>query len=339
MDRNPLFFQDKGHFIAGLNIEWGDTLLFLKDSLLRVVLLLFTIAGLAGCSSESTIAAKPAVTPAPQTKTITDNSGRTISLAKTPERIISLSPGNTEILFALGLGEKVIGVTSYCDFPEEAKQKEEIGSFTKIDLEKITSLKPDLILVANIHVKSVLPKLEEQGFTVLVLDPTRLAQVFGGIIIVGRATDKEKEAEDLVRKLNTKYDSINSKVRALANKPSVFYEMSAQLHTTNSDSFIGDIINLAGGTNIAADSKVIYPQFNLETLILKNPDVILLADHGSYGGMTPELVSARDGWSKIAAVKNKRVLTVNPDLISRPGPRVVDGLEEMAKVLHPDVFK
>ncbi len=250
---------------------------------------------------------------------------------------ISLAPSNTEILFALGLVDSVVGVTDYETYPPEALQKPSIGGFSTPNMEKIIALEPDLILGTGIHVKTTLPELEKRGLTVMIVDPRDVKAVMEKIRLVGRATGQQHPAEQLAGGMQTRIEALQMRLRGV-QPVRVFFELSPSLHTAGPGSFVDDMIRLAEGTNIAAGTGKEWPQLNQEAVFLADPEVILLADHGS-AGETPERVAARAGWQQISAVKTGRVHGVDPDLTNRPGPRMVDGLESMAKLMHPEKFR
>lgn len=264
-----------------------------------------------------------------------DSRGKEINLNKKPTKIISLAPGNTEILFGLGLDEEIIGVTDYCDFPEKAKTKEKIGGFSTPNIEKIVSLNPDIVLATGgVQEKSV-ATLEELGIKVFVIEAKTIDNLLDRIKDVGKLLGKSEEAENLVNYLEKRIEAVKNKIGDIpeTQKPKVFIEIwSDPLMTTGVDTFIHNVVELAGGKNIF-DLKGGFQAINVETVIEVNPDVILLSVHGETN---IEELSNRPGWQTIKAIKNKRVYPVNPDAISRPGPRLVDALEEVAKILYPE---
>ncbi len=304
---------------------------------------LVAILALAASACTSTQAASPSTPPtataAPQAPaagfplTITDDAGRSVTIARPAQRIVSLSAGNTEILYALGLQDRVVGVDQYSDYPEAAKAKEKVGSFIQPDLEKIIALEPDLILVTNIHLKTVLPELERRHLPALVTNPKDVKGVPASVEMLGQIAAKQQEARTLADNLRSKIAAVESGLKG-ATPVRVFYELSPTLHTAGPGTFVDDLVKLAGGSNIAATSDQEWPQLSQEALLLADPEVVLLADHEA--GITPDQVAARPGWSQLSAVKGNRVFTVDPNLTNRPAPRVVDGLEIIAKKLHPD---
>lgn len=280
----------------------------------------------------------PTATPSLYPMTVVDMAGREVTIAAEPQRIVSLSPSNTEILYALGLGERVAGVTEFCNYPPEAAQKPKVGGFSDVNTEKVVEVQPDLILVASIHIPEVLPALEELGLTVLVLDAHDFPGVLDGIWLVGKATAQEEAAETLTAQMQQRADTIAQAVAGL-ERPRVYWELDNTLWTAGPGSFVQDLIERAGGQNIAADAEKAWVQLNAEAIIAADPEVIFLADH-PYGE-SAESVAARAGWDKISAVVNGRIIELTEeqgDIVSRPGPRVIDALEMIAHALHPDAF-
>ena len=270
--------------------------------------------------------------------TITDDARRSVKLAKAPARIVSLAPSDTELLFALGLGDKVVGVDTFSNYPPEATKIDKVGGLSDTNLEKIVSLTPDLVLAAGITSKELITSLESRGLTVLVLNPTNLAGVVANMKLLAQVANVPEKGEAAAADFQKKLDDIAAKVKAVKAKPRVFYELDPTLFTVGPGSFIDDMIQKAGGQNIVTDASNPYPQLNQEAVISKDPEVILLGD--DTGGVdTPEKILARPGWSNVTAVKNKRVVTLNADLVNRPGPRAALGVENIAKALYPDLFR
>jgi iron complex transport system substrate-binding protein len=270
--------------------------------------------------------------------TVTDMAGRKVTLAAAPQRIVSLAPSNTEILYALGLADRVVGVTEFCNYPPEAAQKPKVGGFSDVNTEKVVEAQPDLILVASIHIPEVLPALDELGFTVLVLDARDLPGVLEGIRLVGKVTAHEEAAEALTAQMQQRADAIAQAV-AGRERPRVFWELDSTLWTVGPGSFVQDLIERAGGQNIAADAGRGWVQLGVGAIIAADPEGIFLGGH-PYGE-SAQLVVGRAGWDKISAVVNGRIVELTAeqvDIVSRPGPRVVDALELIAHALHPDAF-
>lgn len=247
-----------------------------------------------------------------------------------------MSASNTEILFALGLGDRVVGVDDYSDYPPSVRGKPRVGGFASPDLERVVAAEPDLVLASAIHTKVALAELERRGLRVLVVDAKDVRGVLDRIELVGKATGRQKEAETLAGQMRARVEAVESRLAGV--KPvRVFYELSPSLHTAGSGTFVDDMIRLAGGSNIAAQAGQGWLQLNQESLFVLDPEVILLADHAA--GQTPEQAMDRPGWKQITAVKMGRVFSVDPNLANRAGPRVVDGLEMIAKMLHSERFR
>ncbi len=309
-----------------------------RSSLLLSLLLVFTIF-LAACS-----AAAPAAPAANAPIVVKDASGKDFTLSKPAEKIVSLAPSNTEILFAVGAGKQVIAREDFSNFPKEAAALPSIGgNMGKYDLEAITKLQPDLILASPLTPPETIKSLTDITPNVFVLpNPTDLEGLYTNLSTVGMLTGHQADANKLVADLRARAKAVIDKVAGAKDKPKVFYELDAtdpaKPWTSGPGTFIDLLIGLAGGQNIGSSLKGDYVQISQEELIVQNPDVILLGD-SLYGGVKPEQVAARPGWGVINAVKNQRVLEFNDDLVSRPGPRMIQGLEELAKILHPDLFK
>ncbi|MHB1006860.1 MAG: ABC transporter substrate-binding protein [Chloroflexota bacterium] len=307
--------------------------------LVALVVLLLT----AGCATNST--AGPAAQPTPATRgafplTITDDAGRSVTLTKAPQRIISLASSNTELIYAIGLQDKLVGVDDYSDYPAEAKTKEKVGGFSKPNLEKIVALTPDVLLLTNIHVKTVLPELESRGLKAIVIQPETLDKVPGNVRLLGKLGDKQDAAEKVAADIAKRIDAVANKAKTATSKTRVFFELDPELITVGPGTFLNDMIVKVGGENIAADAKTAWPKLSPEAIVTKDPQVIILSDHGSErGGVTADMVKARPGWSVISAVKAGKVeLLPDQDLTNRPGPRAVEGLEYLARTLHPELF-
>jgi len=283
----------------------------------------------------------PSPTPMPVVAfplTITDDLGNEVTIEAEPQRIVSMAPSHTQILYAMGLGDKVVGVTEYCSYPPEAQEKPKVGGFSNIDLEQVVGLDPDLVLGTSIHAQGVGPALVERGLKVVLINPETVEDVLEKIALVGKITGREEKATALADELRGRIEETMDKVQEAGSKPRVYWELSNDLYTAGPGSFIDDLITRAGGINVAADTKEQWPQLNLEALILADPEVIILADH-PYGE-TAEGVKARPGWADISAVKNDRIVEVlDDDLVSQPSPRVAEALEFVAKALHPELFE
>jgi iron complex transport system substrate-binding protein len=267
--------------------------------------------------------------------TVSDDLGREVTFARAPERIVSIAPSNTEILFALGLDDHVVAVDAFSDYPPEAAGKFQVGDYVEPDLELVVAATPDLVLAAGIHEATVLPALESLGVSTVVVEPETLDEVYEGIDLIGQVAGVPERADALTCELASRVAAVESAV-AGAPAPRVFFELSPELYTAGPGSFIDDVITRARGQNIAADAAEMWPQLSNEAVVAADPEVILLADHEA--GVTPEQVTGRPGWQEVDAAVQSRIVAIDPDLVARPGPRIVDGLEQIARILHPDRF-
>lgn len=245
------------------------------------------------------------------------------------------------LVYAVGLQDKLVGVDDFSNYPPEAESKEKVGGFSKPNLEKIVSLSPDLILAANLHVKSVVPELEKRGLKVVVLQAETLDLVPDNLELIGKIGGSPELADKAAADYRARVEAVVTKVKGVSERPRVFFELDPALYTAGPDTFLDDMITKAGGENIAGDAPTAWPQLSQEAVVAKDPQIIVLADDlPDAGGVTPEVVKARPGWDVIDAVKNNRIVTVpNRDITSRPAPRAVEGLEFLAKTIHPDRFK
>lgn len=273
--------------------------------------------------------------------TLTDGLGREVALEAPALRVVSLAPSNTEILFALGAGDKVVGRDEFSDYPEEAKALPSVGgSMGEYSVEAIVALEPDLVLAAGINNPELVKQLEDLGITVYYLaNPTTLEEMYVNLEIVAQLTGEDPTK--LTDSLKARVAAVDEKIAPLSSRPSVFYEIDAtdpsKPYTYGPGTFGDLLISRAGGFNIASQVTDPYPQLSLEQIVTDNPSVIILGD--SMWGVTPESVAARPGWESVAAVQNGQVFAFDDNLVSRPGPRLVDGLEQLAKLLHPGLFE
>jgi iron complex transport system substrate-binding protein len=252
-------------------------------------------------------------------------------------RIISLAPSTTEILFALGLDKEIMGVSQFCNYPKEAQSKERIGTFSEPNIERILSLKPDIIFCTGLEQIVIIEKLRQLNLNMCISDPSDIKGLFDSIEEIGELTDKKDAAQILIRKMKADIESVTLITKKIPenNRLKVFVEIwHDPLMTVGNSSFVDELIRLAGGINIANDTKRPYSVFSPEEVIRRNPDCIILAYMDQPGG--PDIVKSRLGWRDISAVKNNRIYNdINPDLFLRPGPRVTEGLKEIYKRLYP----
>ena len=271
---------------------------------------------------------------------ITDQLGRTVTLNGTPQRIISLAPANTEILFALGLGDKVVGVTDYCNYPPEAKNVSSVKGFSTPDIERIVALEPDVVFAAPIHEAKIIPQLEGLGIKVIALAPTTINETYDAIELVGNVTGVQKAADTLVKNMKASINAVTSLVANLSDeeRPNVFYIVwHDPLMTAGGNTLPGQLIELAGGKNIFAESSG-YPTVSLEALLDREPDIIIAGTGMGSGADAPLNWALNESRLQVTnASKEGKIFSINTDLTGRFGPRIVDALEEMFQLIHPEL--
>lgn len=274
-----------------------------------------------------------------QPGTYTDDMGREVRIEKVPQRIISLAPSNTEILFALGLDDRIVGVTKYCNYPEAAKEKEKIGGFATPDLEKIVALKPDLILAFGTVQSALVSKLEARGQTVFWLYPHTVNDILESFERIGKLTGSATAAQQLRKRAEEQIEAVRSKIKNITDqeRPSVFRVMSLDpLGTIGGDAFQTDEYWLAGGKNIFADTKKDYFELDLKTLLKLDPDIIVICGEDEEEAKAE--IRSQEGWGDLTAVKTGRIVVISCDLICRPSPRLAQTIEQLAKAFHPERF-
>ncbi|RPI86825.1 MAG: ABC transporter substrate-binding protein [Chloroflexi bacterium] len=276
--------------------------------------------------------------------TLVDGLGREVVMPNTPSKIVSLAPSNTEILFAVGAGDQVVGRDSFSDNPAEALEVPDIGGdFGELNIELIVSLTPDLILASELSPPEQISSLEKMDLTVYYLsNPEDMEGLYENLITVGKLTGHEQEASVLAGELRERVALVEEKVGQANERPLVFYELdgteSSNPWTAGAGTFIDKLITMAGGNNLGGKLESEWAQMSLEALLIEDPEYILLGD-SIWGGVTVESVRERTGWQNLSAVKEGRVFPFDDNLLSRPGPRMVDGLEALARLLHPDLFE
>jgi iron complex transport system substrate-binding protein len=271
------------------------------------------------------------------TRQVTDDAGRLISLPSRVDRVITLAPNLTEIVFAVGAGPSLVGNTSYCDFPEEAKKVEKVGDTLHPSLERIIALHPQLVLISTASQLEVFTsQLENQNISVFVTDPHDLEGVFRSIIQIGEILGHDDQAQTLVQQLRTRTASIEEVVKHL-RPVRVFYQLSAEpLYTAGHDAFVTDLMRRAGATSVTAAVPGAWPKYSAESALAAQPEAIILPTGGSMGAGNSVVAEAL---RRSPAVAAGRVYKINDDHLVRPGPRAVDGLNEMARALHPEAFQ
>ena len=317
------------------------------------VLILALASAVAACSSSGasgspaasvTPTAAPSVSASPSAApstpaafaTVTDDEGTVVTIPAEPQRIVSLTPATTEVLFAIGAGPRVIATTDFDDYPPEAVALPDVATFQSVDVEKIVGMEADLVIAGgnSFNDPKAIAQLRQLGIPVVVIYAPDTAGVLKDIELVGTSVGLESAAKDLTASMRAGFDQVAAAVAGLP-KPRVFYEIDAtsDIYTAADDSFVAEMIALAGGTPITTGSKTDFA-ISLEKLITADPEVIVLGD-GAYG-VTADAVKARPGWNVMTAVKDGAIRPANDLVITRPGPRLVEGLRELTLAIHPD---
>ncbi|MGB9597491.1 MAG: ABC transporter substrate-binding protein [Candidatus Poribacteria bacterium] len=269
----------------------------------------------------------------------TDFVGRQVNIPKTVQRIVSMAPNVTEMLFAIGLDNEIVGVTEFCNYPESAKDKAKIGGYYNPNIEVILSLKPDLIVATpDGYSKERIEKLNKSGIPIFIVNPQKIDDVLDSMLVLGKITGKEEYSKQVVDSLKNRVKVIRDKVSKIpiSKRPKVFYEIGQDpLVTVGPGNFVNDLIKTAGGINIAEDAPNSWPIYSVEAIITKNPDIILTAPPT----MTSSDKNEFERWNKyrtISAVINNRIYAVDPDILLRSGPRIFDGLEKLYSLFHQE---
>lgn len=270
-------------------------------------------------------------------RTFVDDLGRKIYLAKAPTRIVSLAPSVTEILFAIGLHEQIVGVTDFCDYPPEAKQKPKVG-YTHPNIEVIVTLQPDLILAPSAFLRAdLLAKLEQLKIPTFIVDPESFEEIPSRIQTIGRIVNRSASADVVAMEMRQRIAAIRSKTEALPRVRVLYVLNSQPLITVGPGSYIHQVINIAGGSNIASLTTVPYPHLNMETVLKEDPEIIIFPI-GKAEGIPLNEQQQWLRWTSLSAVKQGRLHQISADVLNRPGPRIVEGLEALARIIHPEAF-
>ena len=309
-----------------------------RSGRLLAPLLLALAAVVAACGADGGRTTSSAPAPAQAfPRTITDSSGAEVMITAKPRRIISYSPAATEILFAIGAGDRIVAADLFSDYPAETAALPKL-EYSSPDPEAALALEPDLLLFAT-RQRDQLQQFRDLGMTVLLIEAADSVEaVYESIILLGELTDNEQRAEALVRSMRERIEAVTAALSDVEQGPRVFYELSPDLYTVAPATFIGRMLSLLRTDNVARGTESPFPQLSAEAVIEADPEVVLLADAES-AGVTAESVAARPGWAGVAAVVNGRIYPIDPDIVNRPGPRIVEGIEAMARALYPDRFE
>ena len=271
-------------------------------------------------------------------ETVTDQVGRTVMVPENPKRVIALAPSITEIMYDLGQEKRLVGVTQYSTYPPEAESLPRVGSYVRLDIEKIVALQPDLCLaIKDGNPKHIVDKLVNLGIPVYVINPRNLQQIMDAITRLGSLLNAGQKAEELVLDMGKRIGQVRSRIKKREHKPRVFFQIDAEpLFSAGTDTFIHELIEMAGGINTTA-GEVAYPRFSWEDIIVLQPEIVLISSMA--GGLSPEyLLKSWQKWDLLSAVKNDRIYVVDAELFDRPTPRLVDGLEVIAAIIHPELY-
>ncbi|WP_017185838.1 ABC transporter substrate-binding protein [Alkalibacillus haloalkaliphilus] len=312
-----------------------------KESLwtkLFLVLMVVLAVGLTACQDEGVTnegTNEPTEESSVESVTLTDKADEEITIEGEVDRIVSVIPSATEIVYAVGAGEQVVGVSEWADYPEEVFEVEETVGDMNLNIEKIVELEPDVV-IADLNNADDLEAMRNAGLNVVTLGSQSLEEVYEDIELVGQATGQTEQAGQIVNDMKMQVEEITQAVSEVPEeeRKSVWMEVGPELYSGGEGSFLHELITLAGGENIIADQEG-WPQVSEEVVIERNPDVIITT-YGYYTDDVAESVLQRSGWDSITAVESEEVHDIHNDTVSRPGPRLVDGLEEIASILYPE---
>ncbi len=305
-----------------------------------IFLVLVLLAGCGGEEEEKFEKEDSGDTADTDTVTVVDHKDREVEVSLEPEKIVSLSPSNTETVYALGLEDNLVGVTDYCNYPPEVEEKPVVGGYVDPNREKIMELNPDLVLADSMHEQEV-HDLQDLGMEVVVLAPENFEEIFEAMDIVGEITNRRQDYRELKEELEARLEAVSEKVKdtAESERVRVYYEVDPEhLIGAGKGSIVHEIVTAAGGSNIFGDIDNRYPQLSAEEVLERQPEVVLFPDdHGTAD--IPEQMDNRPGWSNIPAVQEDRIHAVSGDMFSRAGPRVVEAVEIAAELFYPEQYE
>jgi len=271
-------------------------------------------------------------------RTIIDQLGRQVSVPDSPQRIVSLAPNITEIIFALKQEHRLIGSTKFSDYPSEASTLPKVGSYVHLDIEKIVALEPDLcIATKDGNPIEIISLLESLKIPIFAVDPRNLNTVMETLIEIGRLLGAEKAASQVVSDMQLRIEHVKSLVKTSDNRPRVFYQIGiSPIVSAGTNTFIHELIEMAGGENLA-QGPTPYPRFSYEQILALSPEIFIITSM-ARGAVFERVKSEWSQWSEMPAVKNHRIMLVDSNLLDRPTPRLVDGLEMLVELIHPELF-
>lgn len=273
--------------------------------------------------------------------TLTDDVGTTVTIESPPQRIVSLSPSNTEILFALGLGDRVVAVTEYCNYPAGALEKPMVGGYSTVNIEKVIAEKPDLLLASYGNGEELVENLRSLGYTVVALDPGTLGQVIHDIRLVGKATGVDENATVLAERLQERIDDVETRVSTAEDRPTVAHVIwNDPIFVSGAGTIQDELIRTAGGTNAFSGVEG-WKNIGIEDFIQADPDVLIVNAGTGMGGGEDSIAQFfinEPRFSRVSSIRDNRIYIVDPDVVDRCGPRIVDALEIFAQATHPSLF-
>ena len=274
--------------------------------------------------------------------TITDDMGKTVTIPAVPQRIISLSPSTTEILFGLGLDDRIVGVTEYCDYPAEARDKPKIGGYSTVSIEKVIAQKPDLVVASFGNGEELVDQLQSLDMTVISMDPQTISDVMNDITIIGEATGTPENASDLRGGLEARIQNVEDTASRADDRPKVAHVIwNDPIYVSGSGTFQDEMIRMAGGVN-AFPSIDGWKNIGIEDFITANPDVLIVNTGSGMGGdvdVIAKYFREEPRFANVAAISNNRIYLIDSDMVDRAGPRIVDALEDFARDVHPELYK
>jgi len=302
--------------------------------ILQVALVLSLVTVLAGCNSIAALWGGGTVK-------VTDGMGREIEVPRRISRVVSMAPGITEMLFALGAGDKLVGVDVFSDYPEAALDVPRIGDYHAISVEAVVAAKPDVVLASTIH-KTPVEQLEQLGIKCLVIEPRSIDDVCRDLELLAGLLGREDAAKGVVSDIRAKLAGVAAKLAGVPEeqRPLVFYEVwDDPLMTAGANTYTNEVIVLAGGRNLGADLTGDYPMIGFEVVVARNPEAIVFPTFHGGVPLTPERLAQRPGWAAVSAVRDGRIHGIDADIMARGGPRLADAVVEMARLLYPELFE
>ena len=270
-------------------------------------------------------------------KTVTDQLGRHVMVPDTPQRVVSLAPSITEIVFALDQGHRLKGVTTYSDFPTEAVKLPKVGSYVHLDLEKIVALKPDLcIAIKDGNPRMIAQRLESLKIPVYAVHPNNLETIMKTVLEIGALLNGKDQADKLVQNMELRIQKVKSLVAKSTHRPRVFFQIGVSpIVSVGTHTFIHELIDIAGGTNLAAGT-ISYPRFSREKVLALSPEIIIITSMARIA-VFEKIKAEWEKWPNMPAVRNQRIYVEDSNFFDRPTPRLVDGLELLLRLIHPEL--